>query len=135
LETDDPAQTLTQNIQVVDEYFVQELKNTLEAARNQGDLEKLGKLNKMVEVLESMSTTPPEVEFIQELIDAADDSVRRELLEQNQEKVTPEFLDTLMNVSAQVEAGDDKELAARVSSTYKMALRLSMEANLRGEED
>jgi hypothetical protein len=133
LETEDPAQTLTQNLQVVDEFFVQELENALEAARSQGDLEKIGKLNKMVEVLESMSAASPEVEFIQELIEAEDDSTRREMLEQNQEKVTAEFLDTLMNVSAQVESGDDKELSARVSSTYKMALRLSMEANLRGE--
>ncbi|MGD9093124.1 MAG: CpXC domain-containing protein, partial [Anaerolineales bacterium] len=121
METDDPAQTLAQNPQVVDEFFVQELENAREAARNQGDLEKIGKLNKMEEVLESMSAAPPEVEFIQELIESADDSARRELLEKNQEKVTPEFLDTLMNVSAQVEAGEDKELAARVSSTYKMA--------------
>jgi hypothetical protein len=133
METDDPAQTLAQNPQVVDEFFVKELENAREAARNQGDLEKIGKLNKMEEVLESMSAAPPEVEFIQELIESADDSARRELLEKNQEKVTPEFLDTLMNVSAQVEAGEDKELAARVSSTYKMALRLSMEANLRRE--
>lgn len=135
LETADPAQTLTQNLQVVDEFFVQELENALEAARNQSDLEKIEKLNKMVEVLESMSTAPPEIEFIQELIDASDDAARRALLEQNQEKVTPEFLDTLMNISAQTEAGEDKELAARVSALYKLALRFSMEANLRRAVD
>ena len=132
LETEDPAQTLTQNLQVVDEFFVQELENALEAARGQGDLEKIGKLNELVEVLESMSTAPPEVEFIQELIDAADETARRELLEQNQEKITPEFLDTLMNVSAQADAGEDKEVASRVNETYKLALRFSMEVNLRG---
>jgi hypothetical protein len=135
LETADPAQSLTQNLQVVDEFFVQELENALEAARNQSDLEKIEKLNKMVEVLESMSTAPPEIEFIQELIDASDDAARRALLEQNQEKVTPEFLDTLMNISAQTEAGEDKELAARVSALYKLALRFSMEANLRRAVD
>lgn len=132
LETEDPVQTLAQNLHVVDEFFIQELDDTLEAARGQGDLEKIEKLNKMVEVLESMSSAPPEVEFIQELVDAEDEAARRQLLESNEEKVTPEFLDTLMNIAAQTEAGDDKVLAARVSETYKMALRFSMEAKLRG---
>lgn len=132
LETEDPVQTLAQNLHVVDEFFIQELDDTLEAARGQGDLEKIEKLNKMVEVLESMSSAPPEVEFIQELVDAEGEAARRQLLESNEEKVTPEFLDTLMNIAAQTEAGDDKVLAARVSETYKMALRFSMEAKLRG---
>lgn len=131
IKTDNVEEVMVQSLPAVDEFFLQELNSALETARNQGDLKKIAKLQKMQGVIEEASVTPPEVELIQELIDAPDDRRRSQILEANQDKVTTEFLDTLTNIVVQVDAGDDQVLAARVKAVYNLALRFSMEASLK----
>lgn len=131
VQSDDVEQAMMQSIPAVDEYFVQELNNLLDAARKQGDLEKTGKLQKIVSILEQASSAPPEFAFIEELLDAPDAEAVRKLLDANQDKINSDLTDTLTNIVAQVETSEDQELAARVKTIHRAVLRYSMELNLK----
>jgi hypothetical protein len=131
LQTDNFEEALLQNLPVIDEFFIYELDAELEASRKEGDLETSAKLNRMKEILEEASETPPSLELIQSLVDASNDEERQKLLIANQDEITPEFLETLSNIVAQVDASDDQALASRIKDVYRLVLRFSMEASLR----
>ncbi len=130
LQAENIEEAMLQSLPAIDEFFIHELDAVLEMARKEGDLEKSAKLKRMQDILEQASAAPPGVELIQNLVDAPDDEERRKLIVANQDEITPEFLETLSNIVAQVDASDDQELAARVKDVYKLVLRFSMEANL-----
>ncbi len=132
LESEDVEEALVANIPAIDEFFVQELNSAMEAARSQGDLDRISKLQKVVGVLEQMSSAPPEVALIEELLDTADEAELDALLAEHQEEITPEFISALANVMNQVEASDDQEFAQKVQSVYRKALRQSMQKNFGG---
>jgi hypothetical protein len=105
----------------------------MESARGSGDLEKVGKLQQIVNVLQQASAPPPEVAFIEELLDAPDDQATRQLMEAHKDQITPEFLQMLSGLLAQVQqSGQDSELLQRLQNLNRQALRFSMEMNLRG---
>jgi hypothetical protein len=131
IQAEDPSEATLQNLQGIDEFFLQELNDKLEAARKQGDLEKLGKLQKVVDVLQQVSSTPPEFTLIEELLEAPDDDSRRQMLESHSEEITPDFLNALANLSAQMQNSDDKEFAERVNALNRQAMRFSMARNLK----
>jgi hypothetical protein len=130
LRSPDPVQALEQNLPEVDNYFLQELNSAIQAARQAGDLEKIAKLQKLIDLIQSMSAAPPEVELIEALLDANDEQARRKLLEENRAQITPEFLDALTSIVSRVESNQDKELTERIRTIHREALRYSMELNL-----
>lgn len=130
LNEEDIGEAMLQTLPAVDEFFLQELNTAIEKARKDGDLEKLGKLQKIIDVLQQVSSSPPEVALIEELLEAPDDQSRKQLIEQHKDEITPEFLSALANIASQVQGGDDKELAERVNALHRMALRFSMTRNM-----
>jgi len=131
VQAEKPGEALIQNIQAVDEFFLQELNDAVEAARKSGDLERLGKLQQLVDIIQQAST-PPEVSMIEELIDLPDEAAQRQWLDENWEDLTPEFMSTLANINAQVQEGDDKELAEKFKQLNRLVLKYSMQRNLKG---
>ena len=131
LASEDPHAATAQILPAVDDYFLRELNASMEAARKQGDLEKIGKLQKVVEVIQEAASAPPEIEFIEELLDAPDENSRQGILDANREKITPELLDAMTNVLAQVEGSNEKELATRMKEIHRQVLRFSMEMKFR----
>ena len=133
LEAEDISQATAQSLPAVDDFFLQELNAAQEAARKQGDLEKIGKLQKVEQVIQEATAAPPEVAFIEELVDAPDDAARQKLMEANADKITPELLDALVNILAQVEnSNQEPELTTRLKAIHRQALRYSMEMKLKG---
>lgn len=130
LQSPDPVQALEKNLPAVDDFFLQELNLSMQSAREQGDLERTEKLQKLVEYLQSLSPAPPEIDFIEELIGADDDQARRKLLEDNQDKITPELINALTNIAAQIDNNEDQDLAARIKDLHRQVLRYSMQLNL-----
>jgi hypothetical protein len=131
LQAPNPEEALYQSLPAVDEIFLQELNKAIDAAHKDGDLEKSAKLQRLVDTLEEASAPPPEVALIEELIDAPDDAARKAILDEHKEEITPEFLDSLTRITAQVDSGQDKELADRIKAVYRLALRVSMQMNLK----
>jgi hypothetical protein len=130
LQSGDIANATTQSLPAVDEFFLQELNQMQDAAREKGDLEQLGKLQQILDVVQAASSTPPEIALIEELLEAPDDQALRESLEEHQDEITPEFLNALSNIVGQVEESQDKQLAERIKQINRMALRFSMQRNL-----
>lgn len=126
------SEATMQNINSVNDLFVDLVKSELQSARQQGDLAKSGKLQQVFDVLQKLSAPPPEYEFIEELLSSSDDDEIIRKLSQNPDKLTPEFLQLLNGVITQGEQQDkDMEGLESMKKVYKMALRQSMKANLK----
>lgn len=131
LEEEDITGATQQSLPLVDDLFIQVLNAELAAARQNSDLDRLGKLQKVVGVLQQASQPPPEVALIEELLDADSEQERRSWLESHRQEVTPEFLDTLTALLGQSQSSEDQELYHRLQTAYRSALKFSMETNLK----
>jgi hypothetical protein len=92
IQEDDVTTAIQQYAPQIDEFFVQAVQQALDEARNSGDLEKINKLNQIDDLIRQSSQQPPEVEFLEELLEAPDEEARQKLLESNQEKSHPRVL-------------------------------------------
>jgi hypothetical protein len=132
LNSENIPEATAQNLPSIDEFFLQVLNSEMEAARKSGDLDRIGKLQQVVNVLQQASAPPPEIAFIEELIDAPDDQATRRLMEEHKDQITPEFLQMLSGLLSQVQQSDQEpELEQRLQNLNRQALRFSMEKNLR----
>ncbi|HAX69263.1 MAG TPA: hypothetical protein DCY14_06640 [Anaerolineae bacterium] len=105
----------------------------LRQASEKNDYARMGKLQKMIQVLQAASA-PPEVMFIEQLIQLPDAAAVEAALSQNEAMVTQQLLDTLTGLATQMESQSDnpeaKAMAERLSEVYKIALKISMKKNL-----
>lgn len=117
----------------LDEFFSQSIRSEFEKARQQGDLPRIEKIQKVISTIEKASAPPPEIDLIQKLMDTADEEARRRLLEENSSIVNEDFLKALNSIIAEGEARKQSpELLEVLQSVYKTVLRYSMEKNLKG---
>lgn len=132
LQAPNIEEAVEQNLQQINEIFVQLVQSEHQVAREQGDLEKLGKLQEVIATLQKYSAPPPEVALIEKLINAAEDAERRKILEENAEMVTPDFLSMLSSLAAQGESeGQSPEVTRQLKEISRLALRFSMQENLK----
>lgn len=129
LQSANPQEALIQNLPAVDEFFLHALDDEMEKARKAADLEKIGKLQQMQDVLEQASAPPPELALIEEFLHAEDEATLQQMMESHRAEITPEFLDLLTSLVARPQEEQDPELMARIQTVYQTALRISMQAN------
>ncbi len=116
----------------INDTFIETLSNEIETARKKGDLGQSAKLQEIMAVIQEASAPPPEVELIQEMIEAPDDKAMRQVLEDHSDQINDEFLQVFTNLLNQSEVSQqDPQVGERLQKAYKMALRFSMETNLR----
>ena len=107
----------------------------LRQASEKSDYTRMGKLQKMAEVLREVST-PPEVAFIEQLLDAPDDSAVEKMLEDNKDLINDQLMEALIGLVGQVDAAagqgnaEAKALGEKLSKVYKTALKFSMKKNM-----
>ena len=108
----------------------------LRQASEKSDYTRMGKLQKMAEVLREVST-PPEVAFIEQLLDAPDDSAVEKMLEDNKDLINDQLMEALIGLVGQVDAAagqgnaEAKALGEKLSKVYRTALKFSMKKNMR----
>jgi hypothetical protein len=135
LVQDDVVQAVQQNLDGFSQDAVDVVNQLLRQASEKNDYTRMGKLQKMVEVLRQ-SSTPPEVEFIEHLLDAPDEAALGEMLETNKELVNDQFMEALIGLVAQVDQAAEqgnpeaKALGEKLNNLYKSALKLSMKKNI-----
>lgn len=135
LAQDDVVQAVQQNLDGFSQDAVDVVNQLLRQASEKNDYTRMGKLQKMVEVLRQ-SSTPPEVEFIEHLLDAPDEAALGEMLETNKELVNDQFMEALIGLVAQVDQAAEqgnpeaKALGEKLNNLYKSALKLSMKKNI-----
>jgi hypothetical protein len=135
LSQDDIVKAIQDNIQNITQDVVDIANQMLRQASEKNDYVRMGKLQKMIEVLRQAST-PPEVEFIEHLLDAPDDATLDKMLEDNKDMVNDEFLQALIGLVAQVDQAAEQgnpeasALSEKLSKLYKTAMKFSMKKNM-----
>jgi len=132
LSSPDLEEATAQNLRSITSIFIEVLGHRIEEARQKGELDKLEKLQKVSGVIQQATAPPPELMFIQDLVDAADEKAVNDLLESNKDKLTPEFVSMLNNVLAQAQdTGEaDQESKDRLALIYRSVLNITMRTNL-----
>jgi hypothetical protein len=134
LEAEDVTQAIQQYAPEIDEFFVQAVQASLGEARKSGDLERSAKLSQLEDLIRQASAQPPEIEFLEELLEAEDEVARQKLIETNKEKITPDFFQMLSGLMNQVsETNQDPELVEKVKTVNRQVLRFSMQSSLQRE--
>ena len=116
----------------IDEFFTQAVQTEFDAARQNNDLARIEKIQKVISVIEKESAPPPEVALLQNILETQDEAARLKLLQENSEMINDEFLQAVTSIIAEGEARKQSpELVEALKSIYKSALRIVMEKNLK----
>lgn len=135
LAQDDVAKAVHDNIEGFTQDSVDLVNQMLRQASEKNDYARMGKLQKMVEVLREVST-PPEVAFVEQLLDAPDQGTLEKMLDDNKAMINDQFMQALIGLVAQVDQAAEqgnpeaKALSEKINSIYKTALKFSMKQNL-----
>ena len=138
LAQDDVVKAVRDNLNNFTQDAVDVVNQLLRQASEKNDYTRMGKLQKMVEVLREVST-PPEVAFIEQLLDAPDDATLDQMLDANKDLLNDQFMEALIGLVAQVDQATEqgnpeaKALGEKLSKVYKTALKYSMQRNM-GEQ-
>jgi hypothetical protein len=138
LGQEDIVKAVQDNLNNFTQDAVDVVNQMLRQASEKNDFTRMGKLQKVVEILREVST-PPEVAFIEQLLDAPDDATLDQMLEANADLINDQFMEALIGLVAQVDQASEqgnpeaKALGEKLSKVYKTALKYSMKKNL-GEQ-
>lgn len=135
LEEEDIAKATQENLDGFTQDAAEVVNQMLQQASEKNDYARMGKLQKMVQVLQEASAPPPEVAFIEQLLQAPDDAGIEQMLKQNDAMVNQQFLEALSGLVAQMESQGDgnpeaKAMGEKLSEVYKVALKYSMKKNM-----
>lgn len=138
LAQDDIVKAVRDNLNNFTQDAVDVVNQMLRQASEKSDYTRMGKLQKMVEVLREVST-PPEVSFIEQLLDTPDEAALAKMLEGNKDLINDQFMEALIGLVGQVDQAAEqgnpeaKTLSEKLSNVYKTALKYSMQKNM-GEQ-
>jgi len=138
LAQDDVVKAVQENLDKFTQDAVDIVNQMVRQASEKNDYTRMGKLQKIVEVLREVST-PPEMAFIEQLLDLPDDATLEKTLEANKDLINDQFMEALIGLVAQVDqaAGqgntEAKALGEKLNKVYKTALKFSMKRNI-GEQ-
>jgi hypothetical protein len=130
LKSDNIEEIIGQNLDNINDLFVQVVQAEFQHAQEQGDQERLEKLQQVITALNQYSAAPPEVALIEELLEAEDEASRQKLMEEHADEITPEFLQILANLAYQSDQ-QSPEMSQQLSDLHRQVLRHSMKINLK----
>ncbi|UYN92140.1 MAG: CpXC domain-containing protein [Anaerolineales bacterium] len=133
LAAENPVELLQQNPAILDELFVQVINQSLQEAAEKKDGERLQKLQRLAMLIQQLINPGYNPALLEELIEAPDDATRAKVAAENSESITPEFLESLSAMMAQLQESPDKELAEKVRQAYRAALKASMQKGMQGQ--
>jgi len=115
----------------VTDYFIEVVRSEMELAERTKDLSRMEKLQKVARVIEEESA-PSEIQLIEEMLSVDGDAALQNFIDQHADKITPEFVQMLNNVTMQSEQqGQAKELVDRLKQIYRIVLKHSMRMNMK----
>ncbi|MEW6402138.1 MAG: CpXC domain-containing protein [Chloroflexota bacterium] len=133
LAKDDIEKATRESLDGFSQDAVDVVNQLLRQASEKNDYTRMGKLQKMVQVLQEASAPPPEVAFIEKLIDVPDDTAVEKMLQENDALVNDQFIEALSGLVAQMDAQDNAEakaLGEKLGKVYKVALKYSMKKKM-----
>jgi hypothetical protein len=137
LTQEDVAKATQENLDGFTQDAVDVVQTLLRQASEKNDYARMGKLQKMIEILQAASAPPPEVAFIEQLLDAPDEAGVEKMLSANEAMVNDGFMEALNGLVAQVDAqaeqgknAEAKKLSEKMQLVYKTALKFSMKKKM-----
>jgi len=109
MKEEDLEQGIARYARAIDDSFLEIAQSELAAARKNGDFIRSGKIQKLIDTIEKMSEMPPEVEFLEELLQKTDVAELTATLDANKEKVTGDFKKILDSLIAQLQQTPDQQ--------------------------
>jgi hypothetical protein len=126
----DVKEIMSKNLNLVDEFFIQEMRTRREKARAEGELDLIEKYNQIEQVILEASSASQDVLLIEELLKHDDPAERHQILEQNADRITPEFISLLSNLVIQTQSEQDSDVKEKISELNREVLKFSMEKRL-----
>jgi len=122
MKEEDLEKGIARFARAIDDSFLEIAQSELAAARKNGDFIRSGKIQKLIDTIEKMSEMPPEVEFLEELLQKNDVAELTATLDANKEKVTDDFKKILDSLIAQLQQTPDqqKELLEKLKLIQKI---------------
>ncbi len=140
LKQEDVAKATQENLESFTQDAVDAAQSMLRQASEKNDYARMGKLQKMIEVLQAASAPPPEVAFIEQLLEAPDQPGIEKMLAANAGMVNDAFMEALNGLVAQMDAQagqpgqagntEARKLAEKLQTIYKVALKFSMKKKM-----
>lgn len=131
LERENIEEATMEALPSINEIFLDVLRSRIQKARNEEDQARLEKLQKVAGAIQKVSAPGANIELIEALIQAEDQDAINEILDENAEEITDEFMQFLMNLLNQTQQQEGRAATAqRLQQIYRQALRFSMKRNL-----
>jgi len=131
IQSPDIPKVMEQILPVINELFIEVLKNQLDIARQKNDQTRLAKLQMIVDVIQKSSTPPPEFEIIEKLLEAEDEVSMQSILADNPVIITQEFAQMIPGLITQAESQKEApEIVEKLKKINKLVLKLSIQSNL-----
>jgi hypothetical protein len=136
LAEEDVAKATRDNLESFTQDAVDLVQNLHRQASEKSDYARMGKLQKMIEILQAAAAPPPEVAFIERLLDAPDEAAVEKMLAENEGMVNDGFMEALNGLVAQIDAqaeqggAEAKSLAGKMQGIYRSALKFSMKKKM-----
>jgi hypothetical protein len=139
LEQEDVAKATRENLEGFTQESVDLVSQMMRQASEKNDYVRMGKLQKMIEVLQEASAPPPEVALIEQLLEAPDQAAIEKMLSENEDMINEDMMNMLSGLMAQLgaqggngpEAAQARELTEKLENVYKTALKFSMKKKMR----
>ena len=135
LKQEDVEKATRDNIEAFSQDAFEVVNQLLRQASEKNDYTMMGKLQKMVQVLQEASAPPPEIAFIEQLLQTPNNEAVEQMLSENDEMVNQQFVEALSGLIAQIESQGDSNpeaqaMSGKLSEIYKVALKRVMKKNI-----
>ncbi len=136
LKEEDVEKAARENLENFTQDAVDVVSQMMQQASQANDYARMGKLQKIILVLQEASAAPPEVAFIEQLLQAPDAASVERALAENDAMVNDQFIEALSGLAAQMDAQqgnpEAQAISAKLGEIYKIALKYVMKKNLTG---
>jgi hypothetical protein len=135
LAQEDVEKAVRENLDGFSQDTVELAQTMLRQASEKNDYARMGKLQKMIQVLQQAST-PPEIAFIEQLLDLPDEATIEQVLTQNIDVLSDEFMQALSGLVAQMDGAasqgskEAESILEKLQMVYQVALRISMKKQM-----
>ncbi|MBI5352239.1 MAG: hypothetical protein HZB50_06335 [Chloroflexi bacterium] len=135
LKQDDVEKATRENIEGFTQDSVEVVNQLLRQASEKNDYARMGKLQKMAQVLQEASA-PPEIAFIEQLIQLPDDVSIEKMLADNDAAINDQFMEAFGGLVAQMDAQAEQgnpeaqSLAQKLGDVFKITLKYSMKKKM-----
>jgi hypothetical protein len=137
LQAPNLEEAVEQNLEAIDDIFVQAVQMELERARKDGNLDRSSRLSKIMNVIEEAAKPPAELELVELLMEHVDDEkAMNQALQEHADEITPELTQVLTSLIAQGQSvvgetqdqqqKEQQQALESIQKVYEAVLRFSM---------